>query len=442
MTKKRYEDLRWAEAQTLTLDYEDALAWALEKEGLGESERAAFDARFPALDRELAEARQEGKLAFLELPYQVQVLPELRRLTKPLLEWCWELVVLAQGSAALGIRGLRQALCHPQHNFLPNPRRHYRPSLWVLEEGDPDRVYGLLDSLQLRRTVVNVISKSGSGAALLAQFLFIYRLLKSRVPTRARDCVIVTTDPEQGVLRRLAALEGFPSLAVPAAVPERFALLSAAGLLPAAMAGMDVEELLAGARFMDHRLKAAGPQGNEAYRLAALTCLWASRRGRASLVLLPGAWALTGMARWFCQLWAESLGTGAGVPALEEGRPSNWRLYLEGPQDQLIAFLEVAKFQHQVEVPQLFSQVAGLEDVEGRDLGDLQRARREVAAARLKQRGRPCLTLTLPEVNAFTMGQLIYLLETATVAAASLLGMNPVNRTEPEPWETVAPRGA
>jgi len=435
MSKKRFEDPKWAEAQGLTLDHSQAMAEALGEQGLQEEELRGLEPRLAALDQDLAAARQNGKLAFLDLPYRVEVVPEVRRLAKPLLEWCWEFVVLAQGGAALGVQALHRALCHPQHNYMPIGRRHHLPSLWVLEDCDPDRVYGLLDSLQLRRTAVNVINKAGSGAQVLAQFLFIYRLIQTRVPGREKGCFIVTTDPEQGALRRLAALEGLPSLGVPSGVAERFALFSPVGLLPAAMLGIDLEELLAGARFMDQRLKAAGPGGNPAYRLAALIFLFASRRGRPLLVLLPGAWALTGMADWFCQLWAESLGKPPAGTTPEVGRSSHRQLYLEGPQDKLIAFLEVEKLQHHLEVPHLFGAAAGLEHLEGRGLGDLCRTGKQAAAFHLRQAGRPSLTLSLPEINAFTVGQLIYLLQVVTVAAASLFAVNPLDQPAVERLE-------
>ena len=438
MSKKRFEDPKWAEAQGLSLDHNQAMAEALGEQGLREEELRGLEPRLAALDQELAAARQNGKLAFLELPYRVEVVPEVRRLAKPLLEWCWEFVVLAQGGLALGVQALHRALCHPQHNYMPIGRRHHRPSLWVLEECDPDRVYGLLDSLQLRRTAYNVIDKGGSGARVLAQFLFIYRLMQARVPGMAKDCFIVTTDPEQGVLRRLAALEGLPSLGVPSVVAERFALFGSPGLLPAAMLGIDLEELLAGARFMDQRLKATGPGGNLAYRLAALIYLFATGRGRPRLVFMPGAWALTGMAQWFCQLWAESLGKSPAGTTPEVGRPSHRQLYLEGPQDKLIAFLEVEKFQHHVEVPHLFGEAAGLEHLEGRSLGDLCRAREQAAAFHLRQAGRPSLTLSLPEINAFTIGQLVYLLQVVTVAAASLFAVNPLDQPAAERLEVTA----
>jgi glucose-6-phosphate isomerase len=212
------------------------------------------------------------------------------------------------------------------------------------------------------------------------------------------------------------------------------------GLLPAAMVGIDLEELLAGARFMDQRLNAADNQNNLAFRLASLFYLFALK-ARNILVVMPYAAALTGMADWFCQLWAESLGKKRDLQGREAGagttpvralgatdQHSQLQLYLEGPQDKLITFLEVGKFKNHLELPDLFPEMEGLHYLGGHSLNELLRAERQATAFNLRRAGRPSLTLRLPEINAFTMGQLIYLLEVVTVVTASLWGVNPLDQ--------------
>ncbi len=232
-----------------------------EQSGLKETDLQGLAPRLEAFHQGLAARRESGQLGFMELPYQTQVVKEVRQVAKPLLEWCWDVVVLGIGGSALGARALHQALCHPQHNKFPMARRHLKLGLWVADNIDPDYLYGLLDGLDMRRTAFNVISKSGNTAETLAQFLWIYHLLKGRVgEAKARERLVITTDPEKGPLRSLVAREHLASLAVPPNVGGRFSVLSAVGLLPAVLAGIEVEELLAGARFMDQRLKDAAPR--------------------------------------------------------------------------------------------------------------------------------------------------------------------------------------
>ncbi len=305
---------------------------------------------------------------------------------------------------------------------------------------DPDFCFGILDGLDLKRTYFNVISKSGSTAETLAQFLWAYQLLKGRLgEDKARERLIITTDPDKGPLRRLAAQEGFASLSVPPNVGGRFSVLSAVGLLPAHLVGIDLEELLAGARFMDQRLQET--HYDLAYRLAALYYLFAARKQRPILVFMPYSSALAGMADWFCQLWAESLGKkfdlsgrvvhAGSTPVKARGvtdQHSQLQLYMEGPQDKLITFLEVGKFKNQVEIPNLFPDQEEMSYLGEHSLGELLPTEKRATAFNLMKAGRPSLSLRLPEVNPFTVGQLIYLLEVVTVAAGQFFGVNPLDQ--------------
>jgi glucose-6-phosphate isomerase len=207
------------------------------------------------------------------------------------------------------------------------------------------------------------------------------------------------------------------------------------------MVGIDLEELLAGARFMDQRLKESQVQDNLAYRLAALYYLFTMTKGRPILVIMPYAATLAGLAEWFCQLWGESLGKRldlsgrvvevGSIPVRAVGvtdQHSQLQLYIEGPQDKVITFLEVEKFQHQLELPPLFADLDSLKYLGGHSLNELFRVEQTATAFNLKQAKRPNLTLSLPEINAFTLGQLIFLWEVVTVAAAGLLEVNPLDQ--------------
>jgi glucose-6-phosphate isomerase len=437
---KRYQDPKWVASQALSLDYNYAMAEFVGEMGLSDADLADLSPGPAALEQELAAGRQDARLGFMELPYQTEVLKEIRQLAKPVLEWCWDFVVLGIGGSALGARALLQALLHPQHNKLPMARRQHKPGLWILDNVDPDYCFGILDALDLRRTYFNVISKSGSTAETMAQFLWIYHLLKNRLgEDKARERLILTTDPEKGVLRRLAAQEGFASLSVPPNVGGRFSVLSAVGLLPAHLVGIDLEELLAGAGFMDRRMQET--HYDLAYRLAAAYYLYATRKHRPILVFMPYSTLLRGMGDWFCQLWAESLGKkfdlsdqvvhAGSTPVKALGttdQHSQLQLYMEGPPDKLITFLEVGKFKNQLEIPNLFPDQEELSYLGNHSLNELLATERQATAFNLMKAGRPSLSLRLPEINPFTVGQLIYLLEVVTVAAGHFFRVNPLDQ--------------
>lgn len=440
---ERYEDPKWMVTQAVSLDYNYAMADFVGDRGLKAEALDALTPKLAQVHEELQAGRQSGKYAFFDLPYDTEMVKDIRGLAKPLLEWCWEFIVLGIGGSALGARALHQALCHPQHNMLPVGRKKHHPGLWVLDNVDPDYLYGMLDALNMKRVAVNVISKSGTTPETLAQFLFIYRLLVSRLGGEhlLPERVFITTDPEQGPLRELAEQRDFKALAIPPGVGGRYSVLSAVGLFPAHLAGIDVEELLAGARFMDQRLRDSPVSENLAYKLAALYYLFFREKNRPILVTMPYAAGLRGMADWFTQLWAESLGKSMDVNGnrVETGstpvravgvtdQHAQLQLYLEGPHDKLITFWSVDKFQHTLEIPDYFRELEALGFLGERTLNELFKAEETATAFNLTRAGRPHLSLALPEVNPFVVGQLIYLLEVATVAAGGLLEINPLDQ--------------
>ncbi len=427
----------------ITLDYNFVMSeFVGEANGLQEAEIEELTPRLENLDQQIKDRRAHGDIGFFDLPYDAATVKEIKDLAKHLKEWCRDVLVLGIGGSALGARALQQALCHPAHNYFPVGRRQYHSRLFVADNIDPDNFYGRLDDLELKRTVVNVISKSGSTAETIAQFLFVYSLLQGRLgAAKAREIFVLTTDPKNGLLRRLAETEGFPSLSVPPNVGGRFSVFSAVGLFPAAMAGIDIEDLLAGARFMDQRLQTAPISQNLAYRLAACYYLAFSRQGRSIQVLMPYAASLTGVADWFCQLWAESLGkkfaldgslvhTGP-TPVRAVGatdQHSQLQLFMEGPADKIITFLEVEKFNQNLTIPSCYPEIEGINYLGGHTFAELLAAEKKATAYHLRKAGRPNLTIRLPEINAFTIGQLMYLFEVTVVAMGGLLNINPFDQ--------------
>jgi glucose-6-phosphate isomerase len=437
------EEVREYAEKPITVDYNYMMSEFLgEGNGLKQGELEDLKPRLEKVDQRIKDWRASGEIGFFDLPYDKDIVKEIKELVKKCKEWCRDALVLGIGGSALGARALQQALCHPAHNYLPIGRRQYHSRLFVADNIDPDSFYGLLDDLELKRTLVNVISKSGSTAETMAQFLFVYNLFQGRLGTaKARESFVFTTDPEKGGLRRLAETEGFPSLTFPAKVGGRFAVLSAVGLFPAAMAGIDIGGLLAGARFMDQRLQAASVSDNMAYRLAACYYLAFRHKGRAIQVFMPYADSLTGVVDWLCQLWAESLGkkmtldgslvcTGP-TPVRAVGttdQHSQLQLFMEGPADKLITFLEVEKFNQRLPIPACFPEIEGMDYFGDKTLAELMAAEKKATAFHLMKAGRPNLTIKIPEINAFTIGQLLYLFEVTVVAMGGLWNINPFDQ--------------
>jgi len=196
-----------------------------------------------------------------------------------------DLVVLGIGGSALGAAAVHTALHPATYNLLDDDARG-GPRLFVLDNVDPALVADTLKLLgdRLATTVFNVVSKSGKTAETAAQFLIVADMLGGKT---ARDRIVVTTDPEDGPLRKIAAEQGYDTLPVPPDVGGRFSVLSPVGLFSAAMCGGDVEALLDGARHMAGRLRQAPPAENPACVLAAIKFLMATTKGKPLHVMMP-----------------------------------------------------------------------------------------------------------------------------------------------------------
>jgi glucose-6-phosphate isomerase len=252
---------------------------------------------------------------------------------------------------------------------------------------------------------------------------------------------VVTTDPEKGRLREIAEREDYLTFPVPAGVGGRFSVLTPVGLLPAAIAGIDIFMLLAGARDMDGRCRISNLWKNPAYLSAVLYYLADTKKGKPIAVMMPYADALYGVADWFRQLWAESLGkrtdldgnivsTGqTPVRALgATDQHSQLQLYMEGSNNKLITFLAVERFHKKISMPESFADVEGVGYLGGRSLNELIAVEQKTTELALTRNKRPNLSIIVPEVNAFTLGQLLFMLEVQTVFAGGLYHINPLDQ--------------
>ena len=225
-------------------------------------------------------------------------------------------------------------------------------------------------------------------------------------------------------------------LVIPDGVGGRFSELCPVGLLPAAVCGIDIEGLLAGALYMDELCKESDPMKNPAMMGAMLQVL-AMRAGCNISVMMPYADSLKLMADWYAQLWAESLGKRVGkdgsnvyagqTPVKALGvtdQHSQVQLYTEGPFDKVITFLGVDQYRTTYRIPGGCEDIPAVSFLGGHTLNELIKAEQQATEYAVFKAGRPSRTITLPEVNEFTIGQLIAFFEWETAFAGELLGIN------------------
>ena len=424
-----YRRRRWRDAMTVHLDLNGALAATVGADGLEPGDLEELAPRLQSIRADLVTRRTAGELGFADLPQRRDDVRKVVQTAAAVRGEFDTLVVLGIGGSALGARALTLGLAAPGEPF----------RVVVVDSIDPDAFAGLLAQLDLKRTLFNVISKSGETPETMAQFLVVRdHLLHQLGAVDYKRHILVTTDANEGAMRQIVHDEGFRDLTIPSGVSGRFSVLSSVGLFPAAAAGVDVEELIAGAAHMDARSRAAeSAMADPSLVLGGVLWLLGARRQKSIVVSMPYSERLVATVDWFCQLWAESLGKATDL----QGRPVEWaqtpvravgtadqhsqlQLWVEGPRDKVVLFLRVEDHGTTADVPAAYTDLESVGYLGGRELGELLNAEQRATELALGKRGRPSLTLGLPAVNAFTLGQVLYLMEWATIAAAELIGVD------------------
>ncbi|MBA2692853.1 MAG: glucose-6-phosphate isomerase [Rubrobacter sp.] len=330
------------------------------------------------------------------------------------------------GGSALGPMAVHKALRHPYYNLIserPGPRMHFA------ENVDPTTLSAILDVSEPGGTWVNVVTKSGSTAETMANFLVVRgRLAEALGDFGYQERTIATTDPEEGFLKQIADREDLKVLPVPKDVGGRFSVLTPVGLLPAAVSGLDVDAMLAGARQCVEEVEERGAE-HPAIVGAAMHYLMDTARGRNVRVMMAYSDALERLAAWFVQLWAESLGkdgkgsTPHGAVGTTD-QHSQVQLYMEGPHDKVVEIIEVENHGRDLEIPKAYSDLEGVGYLGGHSIAELLNVECDATREALTEAGRPNSTIKLGEINEENLGYVFQALEIQTAISGSLYGVD------------------
>ena len=349
-------------------------------------------------------------------------------------------VTIGIGGSALGIRAIQMALLHPAWNSLDREARHNHPRLFVMDNVDPEHVASLTDLIDPSKSVFNVISKSGSTAETMANYLVVRGLLESRgLDPKAH--LVFTTDPNEGVLRKVSIDEEIPTFNIPPNVGGRFSVLTPVGLLASAVVGVDIKAMIDGAkRSVSDFISQEDTLKNPVLFNAAIHYLY-SKKGKRISVMMPYSNALYTLADWYRQLWAESLGkekdlTGEVINAGQTpvkalgtiDQHSQVQLYMEGPNDKVITFLKVKGFRRNVRIPKVHEDKKEFVYLGGKEMSKLINTEQEATALALVEKGRPNLTITFEKIDAGEVGEFFTYYESLVTAVGYLYGVNPFDQ--------------
>jgi glucose-6-phosphate isomerase len=387
---------------------------------------------FRSLERvqsELLRQKDAGSVGFFGIPDRKQEFRAVETLASAVANKFRTLIVIGIGGSDLGARALYRALKRPGQGM---------DIEFIGANTDPEEIAALLRRVDLKRSVLNIISKSGDTIEPMSAFLLLRdKLIKAVGLKQHREQVIATTDAAKGTLRQIAEREGYRTLPVPADIGGRFSALTVVGLFPAACAGIPVKELIAGAKDTLDAFFSQTPRKNSPLLFAGLHHEAYVRRTQHISVLMPYADGLKEFGAWFRQLWAESLGKKhdrqgkivfhglTPVAALgATDQHSQIQLYNDGPLDKIVTFIEIEKFRDDFKVPDPYPEIEGVAYMAGHSFGEIIHAERRATALALAKSGRPSGTLLISAITPRAIGGLMFFFQLATAAMGELMNIN------------------
>jgi glucose-6-phosphate isomerase len=388
----------------------------------------------------------DGSLPLLQLPAERSDLTAIGEAARRLTQGASDIVFLGTGGSSLGGQALAQLAGHavPGIGLLRDgPRLHFMDNL------DPGTYGALLEKLPLRQTRFIAISKSGGTGETLMQTIAALAALKgARLDAQIPDLFLGLSEPVQdGKPNGLRALLGAHKVAMlehHPGVGGRFSVLTNVGLLAAAVAGLDIAAIRAGAAaalapVLDQRAPGEVPAAVGAALSVALG------RHKPVAVILAYADRLERFTRWYVQLWAESLGKDrkGTTPVAALGpvdQHSQLQLFIAGPRDKLFTVITVATAGRGPRMTADLARLAGEPDFAGKTIGDLVAAQGRATTETLARNGCPVRTIHLERLDETSLGELLMHFMLETIIAARLLGVDPFDQPAVEEGKVLAKR--
>jgi glucose-6-phosphate isomerase len=391
----------------------------------------------PSLET-LRRRHADGSLPLLRLPQRRDDVRVLKRVLKDFRaaprQKFRDVLILGTGGSSLGgqtLYALADARALPRLHFMDNI--------------DPTSFTTLFAALDPARTGVVAISKSGGTAETLTQFVICLDWLRAHMAETdlARRCIAVT-EPRDNVLRRLALRFGLPTLDHDPGIGGRYSVLSNVGLLPALLAGLDVEALRQGAgEVLDATLGASSPRDSAPALGASVAVALSEAHGIGTTIVMPYIDRLAHFGLWFRQLWAESLGKdGKGTTPIRAlgtvDQHSQLQLYLAGPPDKMFTLVTGEAAGTGAIVARDIASDPALAYLAGKRMGDLLDAEQRATAQSLMRNQRPTRLIHIARPDARSMGALLMHFMLETIIAADLLGVDAFDQPAVEEGKVIA----
>lgn len=350
------------------------------------------------------------------------------------------LLVIGIGGSYLGARAAIQMLTHSFYNELPKDKRQTPQIYFVGNHISSTYIRDLQDLLDGKDVSINVISKSGTTTEPAIAFRIFKKYLEEKYGhEEAKKRIYATTDKEKGALKTLADEEGFETFVVPDDIGGRYSVLTAVGLLPIAVSGVDIEQMMEGARTARADLSKSELAENPSYQYAAIRNIL-YRKGKTIEMLVNYEPSLQYFSEWWKQLFGESEGKDQkGIfPAsanFSTDLHSLGQYVQEGRRDLFETVLYIDKSHQQIEIEKEARDLDGLNYLAGKSMDFVNQKAFQGTLLAHTDGNVPNLIITVPEINAFTFGYLVYFFEKACAMSGYLLGVNPFDQPGVEAYK-------
>jgi len=385
----------------------------------------AFDISRKTVQKISRQHDQNNPLGFLKPLYDPESFDEIMSIAQTISLKAKDVVILGTGGSSLGAQAL---VSFKEKRFAHNatdPKVHFPDNL------SPFMMSALLQELDLQQTHFLIISKSGGTAETLAQLMSCMAAVKNITTAGAvSDYFTVIVEPGDNVLLRFARRWRLPVIDHDPDIGGRFSVLSNVGILPAAIAGLDIQAIHQGAQKVYQQLLCEKTIENIPAAFGAATlCDYALRRQKTINVLMPYESRLEMFARWHQQLWAESIGKdGRGSTPVRALGPvdqhSQLQLYLDGPDDKFFTFITTNMSGTGPVIDASLASDPELGFMSGRTVGDLVTAQARATMEALKNHGKPVRHIKIDELNECSLGALLMHFMLETVIAADIFDVN------------------
>ena len=420
----------------IKLDYEFS--------GVSDKEIMKYKTKVEKIHKEISEKSSDENefLGWLELPtnYDKKEFERIKKAAIRIKKTSDVFVVIGIGGSYLGARAVIEALTHTFFNSIDRKSRKAPQIVYVGNNINPNYIHDILDFVQDKDISINVISKSGTTTEPAIAFRIFRELLEAKYgPEGARRRTYVTTDASRGALKNLSDTEGYETFVIPDNVGGRYSVLTAVGLLPIAVSGIDIEKLMNGARLAQDKYNDSNLKYNECYKYAVIRNIL-YKLYKNTEILVNYEPKLHYFTEWWKQLYGESEGKEqkgifpAGVDFTTDLH-SMGQYIQEGRRNLFETVLNIETSKNDIKIKNDEDNIDGLNFLAGKTMDYVNKKAMQGTIEAHVAGDVPNMVINIEKLDAENLGELIYFFEKACAMSGMILGVDPFNQPGVEAYK-------